>query len=58
MKIGFIDNIGETEPGVARPYLEIRDMALAAETESFSSPEVAATARQFAEKSAARARES
>jgi enoyl-CoA hydratase len=38
--------------------LQVLPYALAAETESFSSPEVAATARQFAEKSAARARES
>lgn len=38
--------------------LRVLPYALSAETESFSSPEVAATARKFAEKSAARSRES
>jgi len=38
--------------------LRVLPYALSAETESFSSPEVAATARKFAEKSAARGQES
>jgi enoyl-CoA hydratase len=38
--------------------LRVLPYALSAETESFSSPEVAATARKFAEKAAARSRES
>jgi enoyl-CoA hydratase len=38
--------------------LRVLPYALSAETESFSSPEVAATARKFAEKAAARGRES
>jgi alkanesulfonate monooxygenase SsuD/methylene tetrahydromethanopterin reductase-like flavin-dependent oxidoreductase (luciferase family) len=37
MKIGYIDKIGETQPGVARPYAEIRELALAAEAEGFDS---------------------
>jgi probable F420-dependent oxidoreductase len=37
MKIGFINPIGEKEPGVARPYAEVRELALAAEAEGIDS---------------------